>query len=183
MPRGPVRCWRPPRPGRPYYLRQPEGGRLKRKQTKQMSTSVGLQELWEVREPPPSTRLDEAIWQAWVEKGRARDRRSGAAGLMAVKWVSLAGLLAVGGLWSHLTPYDVVARFVLAAGASVMTFHAIHAGHYALAAVFAAVALLYNPVAPVFGFSGEWQRAVVVLSAAPFVASLASRNVRTKHND
>jgi hypothetical protein len=102
---------------------------------------------------------------------------------MAVKWVSLEGLLVIAGLWSHLTPYDVVARFAVAAGAIVLMFHAIHAGHYPLSAVFGTLVLLYNPVAPVFSFSGEWQRVVVVVSAAPFVASLASRNLRTKHHD
>ncbi len=147
-----------------------------------MSTSVGLQELWEVREPPPSKRLDEAVWQAWVEKGRARDRRNSAARLTAVKWVSLAGLVVVAGLWSLLGPYDVVTRFIVAAGAIVVMLHAIHAGHYALAAVFAAVAVLYNPVAPVFRFSGDWPRAVVLASAIPFVASLTARNVRMEHN-
>ena len=148
-----------------------------------MSTSAGLRELREVWEPPLSKPLDEAVWQAWVEKGRAQERRSSAARLKAVKWVSLAGLLAVAGLWSHLAPYDVVVRFVVAAGAIVVMLHAIHGGHYAFAALFAALALLYNPLAPVFSFSGDWQRALVVASAAPFVASLASRNVRAELND
>ena len=143
-----------------------------------MFTSVGLQELWGVRESPQSKQLDETVWQGWVEKGRAQDRRSSAARLMAVKWVSLAGLVVVAGLWSHLTPYDTLVRFVVAAGAIVLTFHAIHAGHYAFAAVFGALALLYNPVAPAFSFSGEWHRVLVVASAAPFVVSLASRNLR-----
>ena len=142
-----------------------------------MSTSVGLRDLPAVWEPPPSKPLDEAVWQAWVEKGHAQDRRSSAARLKATKWISLAGLLAVAGFWSHLAPYDVVVRFIVAAGAIVVMLHALHAGHYAFAAVFAALALLYNPLAPVFSLSGDWQRALVVASAAPFVASLASRNV------
>ena len=147
-----------------------------------MSTSVGLQELLEVREPPPSKRLDEAVWQAWLEKGRAQDRRGSAARLRAVKWVSLAGLLVVAGLWSHLAPYDVVARFVVAVGAIVVMLHAIHAGHYASAAVFGVLALLYNPVAPMFSFSGDLPRAVVLASAIPFVASLAAHQVRRERN-
>lgn len=147
-----------------------------------MSTSVGFQELCEIRERPPSKRLDEVSWRTWVEKGRARDRRNSAARLMAVKWVSLAGLLVVAGLWSRLAPYDVVARFVLAAGAIVVMFHAIHAEQYALAVMFAAVAVLYNPVAPVFRFSSDWPRAVVLFSAIPFVVSLTARNVRKEHN-
>jgi hypothetical protein len=140
-----------------------------------MSTTVASRELQKVWEPPRSRPVDEAIWHAWVEKGRAQDNRSSAARMKAVNWVSLVGLLAVAGLWSHLAPYDTLVRFVVAAGATVVMFHAIHAGHYALAAVFGALALLYNPVAPVFSFSGEWQRALVAASAIPFLASLASR--------
>jgi hypothetical protein len=88
----------------------------------------------------------------------------------------------VAGLWSHLGPYDVVARFVVAAGAIAVMFHSIHAGRYALAAVFAALALLYNPVAPVFSFSGGWLRVVVLASALPFVASLTAPIVRKKRD-
>jgi hypothetical protein len=137
-----------------------------------------MQELWTHPVSAPSKPLDEAAWQAWVEKGRARDRRASAARFTAVKWVSLAALVVVAGLWSHLGPYDVVTRFVVAAGAVVLMFHAIPAGHYALGAAFGALALLYNPIAPLFSFSGEWQRVLVVASVAPFVASLASGHVR-----
>lgn len=100
----------------------------------------------------------------------------------AVKWVSIAALLAAAGLWFYLAPYDVVVRFIVAGGAIFLTFHAFHARHYAFAAVFGALALLYNPVAPVFSFAGDWQRALVVASAVPFVASLAWGNVRQAHN-
>jgi hypothetical protein len=59
---------------------------------------------------------------------------------------------------------------------------ALHAKNYAFAAVFGIVALLYNPVVPAFTFSGDWQRAVVVASGLPFVASLVWRSTRTEHN-
>jgi hypothetical protein len=142
-----------------------------------------MQELWTHPAPAPSKPLDEALWQSWVKKGRARERRNSAARFKAVNWVSLAALAVVAGLWSHLGPYDVVMRFVVAAGAVVLMIHAIPAGHSGLAAAFGALALIYNPFAPLFSFSGEWQRAVVVASAGPFVASLASRTVRTAHHD
>lgn len=143
-----------------------------------MSTSVELQGSREVWQPPLAKPLDEAVWQAWMVKGREQDRRSSAARVKAVKWVSAAALLVAAGLWSHLRPYEVVVRFIVAAGAIVVMFQAFHARHYAFAAVFGALALLYNPVAPVFSFSGDWQRVVVFASAVPFVASLVWRNVR-----
>jgi hypothetical protein len=135
--------------------------------------------------PPAARPLDEAVWQAWVAKGRAQDRRSGAARIKAVKWDSIAGLLAAAGLWSHLGPFEVVVRFLVTASAMVVMFQAFQARYYAVAAVFGALALLYNPVAPAFSFSGDWQRAVVA-SAVTFVASLAwpiKRIARTAHND
>ena len=147
-----------------------------------MPTSIGLQELSEVRETPPSNRLDEAVWQAWLGKGRARDRRNSTARMVAVKWVSLAGLVVVAAVWSYLGPYGVAARFVVAAGAIAVMFHAIHDGRYALAAVFAVVVLLYNPVVPVFSFSGGWPRALVLASAVPFVALLTAPIVRKERN-
>jgi hypothetical protein len=121
--------------------------------------------------------LDEAVWEAWLDKGRAQDRRSSAARLKAIILASIAGLVAVFGLWSHLTPYDALVRFMLTIGAIVAMFHAIYAGKYVFAVLFGVIALLYNPIAPVFSFSGGWQRAIVLVSAAPFVASLAWRSL------
>ena len=142
-----------------------------------MSTLVPLQVSREV----PSKPLDEAVWQAWAFKGRAQDRRNSAARMQAVRWVSIAGLLAAAGLWSHLAPYDLAVRFLVAACAMVVMFQAFHARHYAFAAVFGALVLLYNPVVPVFSFSGDWLGAVVMASAVPFLASLAGRNPRRRH--
>lgn len=147
-----------------------------------MSTFVELQESQTAFVAPESRPLDEAVWQAWAEKGRAQDRRSSAARVKAVKWVSIAVLLAAAGLWSHFAPYEVVVRCIVTAGALAMMFDAFHARRYAFAAVFGALALLYNPLGSFLTFSGGWQRAVVASSAVPFVASLAWRNVRTAHN-
>ena len=121
--------------------------------------------------------LAQACWQAWIAKGRAQDRRASAVRTKAVKWISVAVLLAAAGLWSHLLPYDVVVRFVVALSAIVISSQSFHARHYALAAVFAALALLYNPLMPIFGFSGQWGRALVFISTVPFIASLVSADI------
>ena len=126
--------------------------------------------------------LDETRWQTWVTKGYVRDRRSSAAWMNAVKWVSMAGLVGAAAVWSHPTPLDIVLRFVVALGAIVMMVHAFHARQYAFAAVFGALVVLYNPVAQVFSFSGDWPRAIVVASAVPFLASINWRDVRLAHN-
>jgi hypothetical protein len=112
-------------------------------------------------------------------KGRARDRQSRDAHANVAKWVSIAGLLAAAGLWSRLTVFDVVVRFIVSAGASVVVLQAFHARQYGVAALFGALVLLYNPVVPVFTFSGDWQHALVLMSAAPFVALLTRRDRRS----
>ncbi len=148
-----------------------------------MSTAaVKLQELREVRKPPLATPLDEGVWKAWVAKGRAQDLRSSNTRVKAVKLLSIVALAAVALLSSHVTPYDVVVRFIVAAGAVVVMFQAFQTRRYIFAGVFGAIVLLYNPVVPLFGFSADWQRAVVVASAFPFAASLAWRSARTAHN-
>ena len=150
-----------------------------------MSTSGAQHKLEEVREPPIANLLDEAVWQAWVLKGRAREERKCATRIVAVKWISLAGLLlaVATGLWSQLTPFDVGARFLVAAGAMLLMLNAFRTRDYAAGSVFGALALLYNPAAPVFSFSGEWQRALVAGTAVPFVVSLTWRGGKLVPNE
>jgi hypothetical protein len=129
-------------------------------------------------EAPAVKSLDEAVWQAWKAKGRARDRQARETRIKALKWGWIVALLVVAGLWSQLASYEIVIRCVLAAAAGGMMFETFNKRQYALGAVFAALALLYNPVAPVFSFSGTWQRALVVATAIPFVTSLAWRDLK-----
>ena len=135
--------------------------------------------------PPATGRLNEAVWQAWIAKGHAQDRQGSAARIKAVKWASIVALLAAAGLWSQFAPFETVIRFLVTASAVVVMFQAFQARHYAVVAVFGALALLYNPVVATFSFSGGWQRAVVLASAIPFVVSIAwpnERDARTKSN-
>jgi hypothetical protein len=126
-------------------------------------------------ERPVIEPLDEATWQTWVAKGRMGEQRRSAARVKAAKLVSIAGLLAVAGLWSHLAPFEVVIRFIVAAAALIVMFGAFNAKHYLIAAVSATLVLLYNPLAPVFTFSGDWHQALVLASAVPFLVSLVWR--------
>jgi len=134
-------------------------------------------------ETPAMKPLDEAVWQAWKAKGRARDRQGRAARIKALKWGSIVVLLTVAGLWSQLASYEILIRCILAAAAVGMMFEAFNKRQHALSAVFAGLALLYNPVAPVFSFSGNWQRALVFASAIPFVTSLVRRDLKAAHVD
>ncbi|MGO4882373.1 MAG: DUF6804 family protein [Bryobacteraceae bacterium] len=152
-----------------------------------MSTSVellGSGKAWAAT--PPGQPFNEPAWQAWTAKGRADDRRSDLAHGKLVRWIPIAALLVAAALWSQIAPYETAVRFIVAAGATVVMFQALHEKHYAVAAVFGALALLYNPVLPVFSFSDGGRRALVIASVIPFAASLTSlsgRNSRRKHDD
>jgi hypothetical protein len=140
-----------------------------------MSPAVAVEELPEVLETPASRPLDEAEWQVWpVEDQPERVVRSVA--VRIVKWAAIIGLLALGGLWSRVTPFEVAARFLVAAGAIVIMARSLLARRFTVVAVAAAFVLLYNPLAPVFELSGNWQRAVFVAAAAPFLALLIWRD-------
>lgn len=141
-----------------------------------MSTSIGLPESSGKWESPPSKLLDQRVWEVWTAKGRAQERQASARRVTAVKLVSIAALIAAAGLGPSLWPYEVVVRFLVTAGAIAMMFQAFQARFYVSAAVFGALALIYNPVAPMFPMSGGWPRAILLASAVPFAASLAWHN-------
>jgi hypothetical protein len=148
-----------------------------------MSTVVELQGSKAVWEPPPAKPLDEAVWQAWLQKGRAQDRQRGATRMKIIKWASIAVLFATAGVWSQLTPFEFAMRFGVVLGSAAVMLQSLHARHYASAAVFAALALLFNPVAPVFSFSGDWQRALVIACTFPFIVSLGLLNAKLAPNE
>ena len=153
------------------------------KREKHMSKEAAAKESTTAWESPPVKPLDEAVWQAWKAKGRAQDRQARDARMKALKWGSIVALLAVAGLWSQLASHEFVIRCILAVAAVGTMFEAFNKRQYALGAVFGVLAVLYNPVAPAFNLSGNWQRALVVASAIPFVISLASRDLKAAHSD
>ena len=148
-----------------------------------MSDAVGLKRSTPAWESLPVKPLDEAVWQAWKAKGHARDRKGRETRIKALKWGSIVVLLAVAALWSQLTSYEILIRCILAAAEVGMMFEAFNKRRYAFGTIFAGLALIYNPVVPMFSFSGNWQRALVVASAIPFVTSLAWRDLKEAHID
>ena len=148
-----------------------------------MSKAVAVKQSTTTRESPTVKPLDEAVWQAWKAKGLAQDRKDRETRIKALKWVSIVSLLGVAALWSQLTSYEIVIRCLLASAAAGMMLETFNKRQYALGAIFGGLALLYNPVAPVFSFSGNWQRALVVASAIPFVTSLAWRDLKAAQID
>src|SRR5690242_18966627 len=91
--------------------------------------------------PPAERELDEAVWKAWVANGRAQERRSSAMRMRAIKWASLAGLLGTARFWSNVTPFGVLLRFLVTAGAMVLMFQAVQKRHHVPTAMFGTLAL------------------------------------------
>ncbi len=68
-----------------------------------MATVVELKEspgVWVAPEAPP---LDEAVWQAWLTKGRAADRRSRTTLINSAIWALIAALVLAALLWSNVS--------------------------------------------------------------------------------
>ena len=129
----------------------------------------------------PLAELNEAVWQAWIAKGRRLDARRVRTRLETVKLVSALVLLAGAGLWSYVASYDVVFRFAATMAACFVMFHAILSRHYALAALFAAVALLFNPLTQLFSASDDLKRVLLAISSMPFIVSLGWRDTEKHH--
>src|SRR6201987_1761200 len=86
--------------------------------------------------------LEEAVWQAWLRKGRAQEERDSAARFASLKWIAIAVLLASGGLfWEALTTYGVVVRFIIAIAAIALMLQAVHSRDYLMGVLFGVIAL------------------------------------------
>lgn len=120
--------------------------------------------------------LDQAVWRAWQEKNRFQEGRRAIIRMKAVKWLCVAVLVLTAVFFTQLSPYHFIVRFAVASGALVVMRQGLGTRHYALAALFAATVLLYNPFVPTFLFAGGWQRLFVLASVFPFLASLVWMN-------
>lgn len=116
--------------------------------------------------------LDQALWQAWMSKNASREQHATAKRLIAVKCLSIVVLAATALFWGETSEYDFWIRFGVSLGALVVLFQALQSRRYAVAAAFAVLVVVYNPVVPAFPFTGPGPRTVVLLTMLPFTASL-----------
>ena len=133
---------------------------------------------------PETTPLNEKAWEKWFVRTEVGARRGIAARLTEMTWLSIATLVTAAFVWPETSVFETVTKFIVTAGAIFLVAHFYNRRNYAIAVVSGALALRYNPVFPAFNFTGEWQRAVVAMSAAPFAASLSglvSRDMETHH--
>ena len=125
-------------------------------------------------EAPVSAPFSEATWQAWLLKGRMREERNRWRRFKAASFLSLVGIAcaACAGFFPDLAPHHVPIRFAVAVGAVALLVRSLDLRRYTFAAAFTALAVLYNPVAPLLDLSGNWDRVLIALSVVPFIAWL-----------
>jgi hypothetical protein len=112
-------------------------------------------------------------WRAWQAKNRLQDERGVNLRARLTKCAVIAVLLLTITCWSYAADYHLFVRFAVCAGAVRIASLAISGRKYAWAAVFVGMALLYNPVVPVFALSGSLDLLIVIASLAPFLAAFA----------
>jgi hypothetical protein len=89
-----------------------------------------------------------------------------------MKWVSITALLLAVAFWNSAANYQLELNLVVSVAAAVVLIQAVQAKKYRWAAGFLAIALLFNPVVPIFRLAGAVGLSLVVLSLAPFAISL-----------
>lgn len=114
----------------------------------------------------------EVTWRAWQEKNHLQEVRGVDLRAKLTKYASIAVLLLTVLCWGYAAEYQLFVRFAVCAGAVRVAFLAAATRNYAWAALFAGMALLYNPVFPLFALSGRMDTFIVIASVAPFAVSL-----------
>lgn len=98
-----------------------------------------------------------------------------------MKWISIAALLLLSALsWNSTSDYrTVLAALAVCAGAVVVLAQSGSRGKYIWAAVFLAIAVLFNPVVPI-ALPRTWFVVLDLLSMVLFVWSLAALRTQTR---
>jgi len=111
-------------------------------------------------------------WDDWQERNRLQDLRGVALRVRLTKFASMAMLILALVFWTYAEDYRMVLGFVVCAGAIRVAFQAGGVHKYDWLILFAGIALLYNPVFPLFALSGRVAFFLVTASTAAFAASL-----------
>lgn len=117
-------------------------------------------------------------WLAWQEKNHLQDVRGVNLRAKLTRYAAIAVLLVTILLWSRAADYQVFVSFAVCAGAVRVAFLAAAERKYGWAVLFAGMALLYNPLLPVFALSGLLELFIVLASAAAFAVSLVALRPR-----
>jgi hypothetical protein len=120
----------------------------------------------------PANEMGGISWHDWLERNRREELRGVALRARLTKYAAMAALLLSVVFWGSAADYQAVLGFAVCAGAVRVTFLAAAARKYDWASLFIGMALLYNPVFPVFALTGPGAFFLVIASITPFAASL-----------
>ena len=95
-----------------------------------------------------------------------------------MKWISSAALLLATVFWSIALDYELLLTVVVFMGAVVVLQQAVSERRFVWAGGFAAIALIFNPAAPLFHASGDWFRMMALACTALFAVSLTALKTR-----
>jgi hypothetical protein len=95
-----------------------------------------------------------------------------------MKWTSSAALFLAAVFWGIALDYELLLSVVVFMGAIVVLKEAVSARRSFWVAGFAAIALVFNPAAPLFHASGDWFRVIALVCTAVFAASLIALKAR-----
>jgi hypothetical protein len=125
-----------------------------------------------VQKPQSPKPLEEDVWNAWLNRNGAEDRRNHAFRMEAVRWGCIGLLLLAAGLsFQHAFAYPLlgtkVFQFALTLGAIAFAWQTTSSRRYVLALAFTSVAVLFQPLLP-----SSWlfqNSPVLLLSTLPFI--------------
>lgn len=123
-------------------------------------------------DPGGSTPVDEARWNRWLASNAAREIRDAAGWMTGVKLTAIAAVAATMLLWTHVAPYQLPLRFAISICALAALNQSARAKRYALAVLFLAVLIIYNPLYAIFQTASGWPLPVPLFALVAFAASL-----------
>jgi hypothetical protein len=95
-----------------------------------------------------------------------------------MKWISSATLLLATVFWSIAAGYELLLTVVVFMGAVVVLHQAVSERRFVWAGWFSAIALVFNPAAPLFQASGDWFRMTALVCTVLFAVSLTALKTR-----
>jgi hypothetical protein len=94
--------------------------------------------------------------------------------MQTMKWGSVAGLLVAAMSWHAGPNYRLLLDLVVSVGAILVVKHAVRAKQYVWASGFVGMALLLNPILPVFTPAGNLMLLLFLLGLTPLVLIFAA---------
>jgi hypothetical protein len=127
--------------------------------------------------------LDEAVWNAWLDRNAAKDRRKHAFRMELMRWGCIGLLLLAAGLsFQHAFVYPLVGtkvvQFALTLSAIAFAWQASSSRWYWLALAFLIVAIAFNPL-----LQSSWlfrNSPVLLLCTLPFIVGAYRGKRHTK---